>query len=39
MRIIAFVNDNPVILEILCHLGEPASAPTLAPARGPRPPL
>ena len=35
MRIIAFINDGPVIREILGHLGEPTSAPTLAPARGP----
>jgi len=35
MRIIAFINDGPVIREILGHLGEPISAPLLAPARGP----
>ena len=41
MRIIAFmaqghaVNEGPVIREILGHLGEPTSAPRLAPARGP----
>jgi len=35
MRIIAFINEGPVIREILGHLGEPTSAPTLAPARGP----
>ncbi len=42
MRIIAFmaqghaVNEGPVIREILGHLGEPISAPRLAPARAPR---
>ncbi len=41
LRIIAFmaqghaVNEAPVIREILGHLGEPTSAPRLAPARGP----
>jgi hypothetical protein len=35
MRIIAFINEGPVIREILGHLGEPTSAPRLAPARGP----
>lgn len=35
MRIIAFINEGPVIREILGHLGEPTAAPTLAPARGP----
>ena len=35
MRIIAFINEGPVIREILGHLGEPISAPPLAPARGP----
>jgi len=35
MRIIAFINEGPVIREILGHLGEPSSAPSLAPARGP----
>ena len=35
MRIIAFINDGPVIREILSHLGEPTSAPRIAPARGP----
>jgi hypothetical protein len=35
MRIIAFINEGPVIREILGHLGEPTSAPSLAPARGP----
>ncbi len=35
MRIIAVINEGPVIREILGHLGEPISAPRLAPARGP----
>ena len=35
MRIIAFISEGPVIREILGHLGEPTSAPHLAPARGP----
>ena len=35
MRIIALINEGPVIREILGHLGEPISAPSLAPARGP----
>ena len=35
MRIIAFINEGPVIREILGHLGAPTSAPRLAPARGP----
>ena len=34
MRIIAFINEGPVIRKILGHLGEPISAPLLAPARG-----
>lgn len=35
MRIISFINEGPVIREILGHLGEPTSAPSLAPARAP----
>jgi hypothetical protein len=35
MRIIAFIIDGPVIREILSHLGEPTSAPRIAPARSP----
>lgn len=35
MRIIAFINEGPVIRQILGHLGEPISAPILTPARGP----
>lgn len=34
MRIIAFINEGPVMRDILGHLGEPTSAPRLAPARG-----
>ena len=35
MWFIAFINEGPVIRELLGHLGEPISAPSLAPARGP----
>jgi len=35
MRIIAFINDGLVIRKILDHMGEPTSAPRIAPARGP----
>jgi hypothetical protein len=35
MRIIAFIDDPTEVKKILTHLGEPASAPLLAPARGP----
>ena len=35
MRIIAFIDEGPVIRKILGRLGEPISAPSLAPARGP----
>lgn len=35
LRIMAFINEGPVIREILGHLGELTSAPRLAPARGP----
>ena len=35
MRIIAFINEGPVIRETLGHLGEPISAPRLAPVHGP----
>ena len=35
MRIIAFINEGPVIREILGHLGEPTAAPTLrSPTNG-----
>jgi len=35
MRIIAFITDGPTVHDILVHLGEPITPPTLAPARGP----
>jgi hypothetical protein len=35
MRIIAFINHAMAVREILAYLGEPTSAPRLAPARGP----
>ncbi len=35
MRIIAFITDAPTVREILIHLGEPITPPTIAPARGP----
>jgi len=35
MRIIAFIDDPSEVKKILAHLGEPATAPMLAPARGP----
>ena len=35
MRIIAFITDPTTVRDILAHLGEPISAPTVAPARGP----
>lgn len=34
MRIIAFINEGPVIRQILGHLGELTTAPSLAPTRG-----
>jgi hypothetical protein len=34
MKIIAFINEQPVIREILGHLGEPTVPPPLIPARG-----
>lgn len=34
LRIIAFINEVPVIREILGYLGEQTSAPSLAPERG-----
>ncbi len=36
MRLIAFVTQAPAANTILRHLGEPASPPEVAPARGPR---
>ena len=35
MRIIAFVQDPPVVEKILTHLGEPVSPPAILPARSP----
>ncbi len=35
MRIIAFIQDPPVIEKILHHIGEPTRAPELVPARAP----
>ena len=35
MKIIAFITEGKVILDILGHLGEPTSPPRLMPARGP----
>ena len=37
MRIIAFIDDPTEVKKILTHLGEPATPPLLAPARGPLP--
>ncbi len=35
MRIIAFLEDPPVVEKILLHIGEPTQAPELLPARAP----
>jgi len=35
MRIIAFITDGPTVRDILVHLGEPITLPTVAPAHGP----
>ena len=35
MRIIAFVQDPPVVEKILTHIGEPVSPPAILPARSP----
>jgi len=35
MRILAFIQDPPVIEKILRHIGEPTQAPKLLPARSP----
>ena len=35
MRIIAFITEAAVVRDILIHLGQPISARTVAPARGP----
>ncbi|GMU73252.1 MAG: hypothetical protein AMXMBFR42_27070 [Burkholderiales bacterium] len=35
MRIIVFITDGRTVRDILVHLGEPITSPTVAPARGP----
>jgi hypothetical protein len=35
MKILAFLNDPPVVRDILLHLDLPHQPPPLAPARGP----
>jgi len=35
MRIIAFITETAPVRRILTHIGEPAEAPRIAPARGP----
>jgi hypothetical protein len=35
MRIVAFITEAPTVQRILDHIGEPAMAPRIAPARGP----
>ena len=35
MRIVAFIQDPPVIERILHHIGEPTEAPQVLPARAP----
>jgi hypothetical protein len=35
MRILAFLTEPEPVHAILCHLGLPATAPPLSPARGP----
>jgi hypothetical protein len=35
MRIIVFITDPPTVRDILIHLGEPITPPTIVPARGP----
>ena len=37
MRIIAFITDPPTVRDILIHLCEPITPPTIAPARDPPP--
>jgi hypothetical protein len=36
LRIIAFIDDPTEVKKILTHMGAPAVAPILVPARGPR---
>ena len=35
LRIIAFITEAAAMRDILIHLGEPITPPTIAPARGP----
>ncbi|MGI8895823.1 MAG: hypothetical protein ACR2HE_09275 [Casimicrobiaceae bacterium] len=35
LRIIAFITEAAVVRDLLIHLGEPITPPTIAPARGP----
>ena len=35
MRSIAFILESAVVRDLLAHLGEPITSPTIAPARGP----
>jgi hypothetical protein len=35
MRIVAFITEATPVQRILEHIGEPATAPRIAPARGP----
>ena len=35
MRIIAFITEAAVVRDILIHLGEPITPPTIASGRGP----
>ena len=35
MRILAFLQDPPVVERILRHVGEPTQAPAVLPARAP----
>ena len=35
MRLIAFITEAAVVRDILIHLGQPITPPTIAPARGP----
>ena len=35
MRLIAFITDSVTVRDLLIHLGEPLTPPSIAPARGP----
>ena len=35
MRLIGFITEPPTVREILAHVGEPTTAPAIAPARSP----